>query len=115
MVESPYAYSPPCGRLGVSGLHCTMPKGASAPGKVLPPWLVPRNGLTTDAGSVTAAAAGDTPANAVRAVATRAAAQRNARRWRSRVRGGEMPDRDIDAAFLGRGDNVDISDSRYLN
>jgi len=30
----------------VSGLTCTMPKGALAPGKVLPKFSVPTNGFT---------------------------------------------------------------------
>ena len=55
-----------------------MPNGASAPGKVSPPFVVPMNGLTSDAGSETsAAAAGATgPAGAAPAAAagkTRAA------------------------------------------
>jgi hypothetical protein len=46
--ESPYEYPPPDVRSGVvSGLHCTIPKGMSAPGKVsmlptlFPPTPVP--------------------------------------------------------------------------
>src|ERR1700733_8330930 len=35
-----------------------MPNGASAPGKVSPPLVVPMNGLTSDAGLDTGAAAG---------------------------------------------------------
>src|ERR1700759_1973533 len=34
-----------------SGLNCTMPKGMVAPGKTLPPLVVPTRGLTRDAGS----------------------------------------------------------------
>ena len=47
----------------VSGLHCSMPNGASAPGNVstwpttAPPAPVPMNGFTRLAGSLTAAAA----------------------------------------------------------
>jgi hypothetical protein len=37
----------------VSGLHWTIPNGTSAPGKVLPPPVVPMNGLTRDVGSLT--------------------------------------------------------------
>src|ERR1700721_307166 len=34
-----------------SGLNCTMPKGMVAPGKTLPPLVVPTSGLTREAGS----------------------------------------------------------------
>src|SRR5882757_10006610 len=34
-----------------SGENCTMPKGTVAPGKTLPPLVVPTSGLTRDAGS----------------------------------------------------------------
>ena len=34
-----------------SGLNWTIPKGMVAPGKTLPPLVVPMNGLTRDAGS----------------------------------------------------------------
>ena len=48
-----YSYPPPSGRSTVSGLHWTIPKGTSAPGKVSPPSLVPMKGLTRASGSVT--------------------------------------------------------------
>lgn len=40
----------------MSGLHCTMPNGTSAPGKSLASFDVPMNGLTTVAGDATSAA-----------------------------------------------------------
>ncbi|NGY64415.1 hypothetical protein G7043_36445 [Lentzea sp. NEAU-D13] len=63
----------------MSGLHCTMPNGETAPGKVLPapppvPWsappgLVPTNGFTHRARSCAAAAAG-TAGTSARTIAT---------------------------------------------
>jgi hypothetical protein len=51
----PKVYPPPALRLGiVSGLHCTIPNGASAPGKVFPPPVVHVRVSTSGAGSVTA-------------------------------------------------------------
>ena len=40
----------------MSGLHCTIPNGTSAPGKSSAALLVPMNGLTSEAGSLTSAA-----------------------------------------------------------
>ena len=63
MSWSSYRYPPPAGRLGVSGLHCTMPNGTVAPGNAStspttgPPLPVPMKGLTRAAGSGTGAAA----------------------------------------------------------
>jgi len=59
-----------------------MPNGTSAPGKVLPPLLVPMNGLTTDAGSATAALAAVAPVNAAMALPTSSSELKRARRWR---------------------------------
>src|SRR5262249_12676592 len=51
---SPKLYPPPAARLGmVSGLHCTIPNGTSAPGNVLPPPLVHVRVSTSVAGSLT--------------------------------------------------------------
>src|SRR5207248_4502846 len=55
IVLSLYSYPPPAGRLGVSGLHWTIPNGTSAPGKSSNPFDVPISGLTTEAGSETKA------------------------------------------------------------
>src|SRR5205807_10360022 len=56
-------YPPPRGRLGlVSGLHCAMPNGMSAPGKSLPPPVVMTRMSTTEAGSATTAGATAAPA-----------------------------------------------------
>jgi hypothetical protein len=47
-------YPPPALRLGeVSGLHCTIPNGTSAPGNVFPPLVVHVRASTSAAGSVT--------------------------------------------------------------
>ncbi len=51
--ESLYSYPPPGGRDEVSGLHCTMPKGTSAPGKSLASLDVPMKGFTRSAGDDT--------------------------------------------------------------
>src|SRR5262249_42666932 len=99
MVESAYAYPPPSGRELVSGLHCTMPNGTSAPGKVLPPLLVPSNGLTTEAGSATAALAAAVPVTAPSAAPASSAAEITARCRRG-------CDRDIFAPFGEKADNV---------
>src|SRR2546423_1319972 len=53
MAVLPKVYPPPALRPGdVSGLHCTIPKGTSAPGKVLPPPVVHVLVSTSEAGSV---------------------------------------------------------------
>src|SRR6266567_5603329 len=50
----PKVYPPPALRLGiVSGLHCAIPNGTSAPGKVFPPPVVHVRVSTRGAGSVT--------------------------------------------------------------
>src|SRR4029453_4259058 len=50
----PKLYPPPALRPGiVSGLHCTIPNGTSAPGKVFPPPVVQVRVSTSGAGSVT--------------------------------------------------------------
>ena len=49
---SSYSYPPPSGRLDeVSGLHCIIPNGMSAPGNASTEPDVPMNGLTSEAGS----------------------------------------------------------------
>src|SRR5215470_13688143 len=76
--------------VGVSGLHCTMPKGWTAPGTVLPPAppgtglgellsSVPMNGLTCCVRGSTAAVAGDGSATIGRSSPQRTAIGRGAR------------------------------------
>src|SRR2546430_8902072 len=61
----------------VSGLHCTIPNGVSAPGKVLPPWALPTSGSTSSAGSpVSAPAAADAGRGATRDTVSAAPARR---------------------------------------
>ncbi|BBJ40362.1 hypothetical protein SSPO_030800 [Streptomyces antimycoticus] len=66
-----------------SGLHDSMPKGATAPGKVLPPAELPISGSTYAAGSLTSVGGGAADAGTVAAVArspaVRAAAAKAAR------------------------------------
>src|SRR5205085_1814094 len=81
MSWSSYRYPPPDGRPGVSGLHCTMPKGVVAPGNAStspttgPPLPVPMKGLTSLAGSpASAAAATGTAATTAQVMAATASA-----------------------------------------